>query len=154
MGKLASSFVAKLKKHPSFKHGRLVLARTGAKQMRLRALGRTLDAGEIMTQLTPYPAEMTPDALAEKFIIPLKDKGDVLVVGEADDGRLLVGRAHDPTWEANMSKGEFTSEEIASIAARGVRDPKSLTEAEIKAVCGSAMTQVRNRDDPEKGRKN
>jgi hypothetical protein len=53
-----------------------------------------------------------------------------------------------------MSKGEFTSEEIASIAARGVRDPKSLTEAEIKAVCGSAMTQVRNRDDPEKGRKN
>ena len=36
---------------------------------------------------------------------------------------------------------EATSTQIASIAARGLRDPASLTPEEIKAVCGSALTQ-------------
>lgn len=36
---------------------------------------------------------------------------------------------------------ESTSARVASIAARGMNDPKSLTLAEIKAVCASCVTQ-------------
>ena len=36
---------------------------------------------------------------------------------------------------------EATSSRIAKIAAKGLNDPKSLTPAEIKAVCASALTQ-------------
>lgn len=36
---------------------------------------------------------------------------------------------------------EQTSEKVASIAARGLRDPGSLTDAEIRAVCASALSQ-------------
>ena len=40
-----------------------------------------------------------------------------------------------------VPKCESTSEEVAAIAARGVADPKSLSEAEIQSVCASALTQ-------------
>jgi hypothetical protein len=35
-----------------------------------------------------------------------------------------------------------TSPDIASIAARGLENPKSLKAAEIRAVCASALRQV------------
>jgi len=38
--------------------------------------------------------------------------------------------------------GETTSAEVASIASRGLRRPTSLTDAEIRAVCASALTQA------------
>lgn len=34
-----------------------------------------------------------------------------------------------------------TSESIASIAARGLQDPGSLTHREIKSVCASSLSQ-------------
>lgn len=37
---------------------------------------------------------------------------------------------------------ETTSPEVASIAARGLSNPESLTPDEIKSVCASALTQV------------
>lgn len=36
---------------------------------------------------------------------------------------------------------EETSDRVAAIAARGLADPASLSLEEIKAVCGSALTQ-------------
>lgn len=39
---------------------------------------------------------------------------------------------------------EYTSAQIASIAARGMIDPSSLTEKEIRSVCASALTQAKN----------
>ena len=41
-----------------------------------------------------------------------------------------------------MAKNEKTSPEVASIASRGLRDPASLTNEEIKKVCGSVLTQA------------
>ncbi|UTC28545.1 hypothetical protein MARCHEWKA_00270 [Brevundimonas phage vB_BpoS-Marchewka] len=40
---------------------------------------------------------------------------------------------------------EVTSASVGSIAARGLRDPASLTLDEIKKVCASALTQRPNR---------
>lgn len=40
-----------------------------------------------------------------------------------------------------MPRTEETSARIASIAARGIREPRSLSPDEIKAVCASALTQ-------------
>lgn len=37
---------------------------------------------------------------------------------------------------------EYTSPEVASIAARGIRYPASLTFTDIRAVCASALTQA------------
>ena len=36
---------------------------------------------------------------------------------------------------------ENTSEQVARIAARGLRDPNSLTAKEIRTVCASALRQ-------------
>jgi hypothetical protein len=41
-----------------------------------------------------------------------------------------------------MAKNEKTSQTVASIAARGVKDPGSLTKAEIKAVSATALSQA------------
>ncbi len=41
-----------------------------------------------------------------------------------------------------MAFNETTSHRVASIAARGLRDPSSLTLDEIQEVCGSALTQA------------
>lgn len=41
-----------------------------------------------------------------------------------------------------MTKNEVTSNEIASIAAKGLAHPEKLTLNEISAVCGSALTQA------------
>jgi hypothetical protein len=43
---------------------------------------------------------------------------------------------------------EYTSARIARIAARGLEDPASLTLEEIRAVCGSALTQARSHTPP------
>jgi hypothetical protein len=40
---------------------------------------------------------------------------------------------------------EFTSAEVATLAARGVRSPENLTMKEVRAVCASALTQARPR---------
>lgn len=40
---------------------------------------------------------------------------------------------------------EKTSPTIASLAARGVSNPESLSPEEIKAVCASALTQASDR---------
>ncbi len=42
---------------------------------------------------------------------------------------------------------ETTSTRIASIAARALRDPKSLTESEIRSLAASALTQVADKSD-------
>jgi hypothetical protein len=44
-----------------------------------------------------------------------------------------------------IGEGETTSAEVASIASRGLRRPTSLTDAEIRAVCASALTQAPNK---------
>ena len=49
-----------------------------------------------------------------------------------------------------FSENEQTSEPVASIAARGLKDPKSLTLAEIKAVCASALAQRSVAESPER----
>ncbi len=41
-----------------------------------------------------------------------------------------------------MAQNEKTSKEIASIAAKALKDPKSLTPAEIRSLAGSALTQA------------
>lgn len=41
-----------------------------------------------------------------------------------------------------VPRTEETSDRIASIAGRGLDDPTSLTPEEIRAVCGSAVTQA------------
>src|SRR5258708_5260814 len=40
---------------------------------------------------------------------------------------------------------EMTSQRIATIASRGLNHPVFLSQNEIREVCGSALTQVRNR---------
>lgn len=40
---------------------------------------------------------------------------------------------------------EQTSPKVAAIASRGLKSPESLTKAEIRAVCASALTQAPNR---------
>lgn len=42
---------------------------------------------------------------------------------------------------ATKPKNEKTSPKIATIASKGLRDPKSLTPAQIKKVSASALTQ-------------
>lgn len=41
-----------------------------------------------------------------------------------------------------MAKTESTSKSIASLASKAMKDPKSLTEAEIKRLAASALTQA------------
>lgn len=40
-----------------------------------------------------------------------------------------------------MARSEKSSKRLAKIAAKGLRDPESLTLKEIKALCGSVLTQ-------------
>ena len=49
-----------------------------------------------------------------------------------------------------MPRNEKTSKSVASIASRGLRDPSSLTRAEIKTVSASVLTQAP--DKPKRGR--
>lgn len=44
-------------------------------------------------------------------------------------------------------KDEKTSAEVAKIAARGIKDPGSLSPEEIARVCASALTQTPNKND-------
>ena len=44
-----------------------------------------------------------------------------------------------------MGLDEYSSERIAGVASRGLKDPTSLTPGEIRAVCGSVLTQAPNR---------
>lgn len=50
--------------------------------------------------------------------------------------RLLIAEAQDVLAEARR-----TGENVAEIAARGLKDPQSLSEEEIRAVCASALSQ-------------
>lgn len=43
--------------------------------------------------------------------------------------------------------GEHTSASVASIAARGISRPHLLTYPEIRAVCASALTQTRSKEE-------
>lgn len=43
---------------------------------------------------------------------------------------------------ATKPKNEHTSKSIATIASKGLRDPKSLTLGEIKKISGTALTQA------------
>jgi hypothetical protein len=45
-----------------------------------------------------------------------------------------------------LGEGETTSPEVASIASRGLARPLALSKREIRAVCASALTQARNRE--------
>lgn len=46
-------------------------------------------------------------------------------------------------------KNEFSSARVGKIAARALKDPKSLTEAEIKSLAASVLTQRPNKSDAE-----
>lgn len=41
----------------------------------------------------------------------------------------------------SMAKNEKTSRTVGSIAAKGLKDPGSLSKKEIQRVCGTALTQ-------------
>ncbi|MEJ1384874.1 MAG: hypothetical protein RPV21_10945 [Candidatus Sedimenticola sp. (ex Thyasira tokunagai)] len=41
-----------------------------------------------------------------------------------------------------MAKNEKTSKSVASIASKGLRKPGSLTQAEIRKIAGSVLTQT------------
>ena len=41
-----------------------------------------------------------------------------------------------------MAKNEKTSKDIASIAARGLKDPKSLSKKEIQKISAAVLTQA------------
>ena len=41
-----------------------------------------------------------------------------------------------------MAANEKTSKKVASIAAKGLKDPSSLTKTEIKTLSASALTQA------------
>lgn len=41
-----------------------------------------------------------------------------------------------------MAKTEKTSPKVASIASKGLKDPKSLTSKQIKSVSAAALTQA------------
>lgn len=47
-----------------------------------------------------------------------------------------------------MAKNEKTSPKVASIASKGLKNPGSLTNKQIKTVSGAALTQA-----PDKGSK-
>jgi hypothetical protein len=44
-----------------------------------------------------------------------------------------------------IGEGETTSRKVASIASRGLRSPASLSAAEVRAVCASALKQAPDR---------
>lgn len=45
-------------------------------------------------------------------------------------------------------KPENTGKSVASLAARGLKDPASLTNAEIKKIAASALTQAPDKPAP------
>lgn len=46
-----------------------------------------------------------------------------------------------------MSKNEVSSAEVAKIASKALKNPKTLTEAEIKSLAASVLTQRPNKDE-------
>ena len=44
-----------------------------------------------------------------------------------------------------MASNESTSAEIAKIASRALKDPKSVTPEEIKKLAATALTQTKNK---------
>ena len=58
----------------------------------------------------------------------------------------MFGRRATPTADLLSGRDEATSARIASMASRGLKAPESLTLAEIKSVCASALTQAPNRN--------
>lgn len=46
-----------------------------------------------------------------------------------------------PEVDAEVEKHEYSSAKVAKIATRAMKDPKSLTEAEIKSLAASVLTQ-------------
>lgn len=51
------------------------------------------------------------------------------------------------TTSTRPSDTESTSKRVATIAARGLKNPETLTLDEIQAVCASALTQVEDIDE-------
>ena len=49
---------------------------------------------------------------------------------------------------AEKIRNEVTSEEVARIAARGLKIPKNLTAKEIRSVCASVLTQRPDKPPP------
>ena len=47
-----------------------------------------------------------------------------------------------------MAKDENTSNKVATIASKGLRDPGSLTNKEIKTLAASGLTQVLDKPKP------
>jgi|TARA_R100000501_G_C2554487_1_gene67719 carnitine O-acetyltransferase len=42
----------------------------------------------------------------------------------------------------SMARNEKTSSKVATLAAKGLKDPGSLTKAQIKTISGSVLTQA------------
>ena len=51
-----------------------------------------------------------------------------------------------------MAKNEKTSQNVASIAARALRDPASITKGQIQKLAGSVLTQAPDLKQPPKPR--
>lgn len=49
-----------------------------------------------------------------------------------------------------MAKNEKTGKSAGSLASKGLRNPRSLTPAEIRKVCGSDLTQRADHKKPAK----
>ena len=49
-----------------------------------------------------------------------------------------------------MARNEKTSKAIASIASKALKDPKSVTQAEIKKLAATALTQAADKPKPAK----
>lgn len=111
-----------------------------------------------MTEKTAYPASIiaTVKRLATDmglipFVTPPECYGWVF---ELEDGAKVFVERGQPAppafkavtsvWSAFEAIGfcAETSPEVLEIAGRGMSDPKSLTEAEIRSVCASAVAQA------------
>jgi hypothetical protein len=55
---------------------------------------------------------------------------------------LKVRSTINDQWTDTMARDEKTSKAIASIASRALKDPKSVTQAEIKKLAATALTQA------------
>jgi hypothetical protein len=62
--------------------------------------------------------------------------------------RAITDRNHGRKVIAKKPTNERTSKSIASIVSRGLKNPETLTNAEIKKIAATALTQAPNKSKP------
>ena len=83
--------------------------------------------------------------MSDKFLNDLLDALESSKQTPSYIGRKTPTDMFDFYVKTALSRNEQTSSSVASIAARGLKVPGSLTPSEIKTVCASALTQAPNR---------